>query len=644
MSDIGNSFGESPLFSFGTVDSTVHGEPAFATEAAEEGAANNRNLIRVHDAYGRELFLSRQQWRELVLPAHLAKVRDEPAALAAAILQALRYGFAADVVEVAGHLARTDANAERGAVVHAVVQRETGCLAEAERVLGDFVATHGPTGAVMTNLAKVQFARGQVEAGRDTLWRGLELDPNQDEGVGWYLSLHEEQGGEPAVREALQRLAALPGAWRARLWQAQTALHRRELDAALALYREAIDLAPRPVPADLLMQMGGDLGNAAHLPELLTLVVPHFDLELHGLQVAGNLIKAQLDLGRLDEARALLDRLYACRRPDWKPALDHWDRELAKACIATAPVPPEARVAFAMLQGDGPVWLPPESPAIELFPAATGTPVRIAFLGSSGETMAVGHAVTATPSDGPGRLSRALPLFLAEQVFFGGRTQVRPLMPWASGDTTAFVFCSAPWPEDEAAQQARLLDPPADYVVVTHLRVVADPWRVELRLVRTIDAKEVGRIESKFPMHEPEAALRKLASDLVELLREEAGVKPPEAPSPYQVPSGIAFPNYLLRLEQLLAVRCHAAEAGGAADLHGEREIIEGMLHLCLVQPGNLVLRLLLAETIRRLAKLVPQIVAEFREKIMLLQAEHPLKGPTQAVLKRLLGEVYPEP
>ena len=53
------------------------------------------------------------------------------------------------------------------------------------------------------------------------------------------------------------------------------------------------------------MQISGDLGNAAHLPELLQLVEPHFVAEVHGLPVGNNLIKAHLDLGQLDAARGL---------------------------------------------------------------------------------------------------------------------------------------------------------------------------------------------------------------------------------------------------------------------------------------------------------------------------------------------------
>ncbi len=634
-------FGKKVTVSVGAVNSTVGTGPAPTGAPPPADPARVADGIRVYDAYGRELSIPREQWREHVLPGHLAKVRDEPDLLAASLLEALRNGFADEVLDSAEHLAQTDPDAERGTVVLALVHRECRRGAEAERVLREFLAVHGETGVVLANLGDLLAERGEDEESAEVLGRALELDPNLDNALARYLAQRRSAGGEAAVGNALRELAERPGSWRARLWLARDALRERRLEAALGLYREALELAPRPVPADLLVQMSGDLGNAAHLPELLTLVGPWFDVGVHGLPVGNNLIKALLDLGRLDEARTLLDRLHACRRPDWKASLERWDGELARARVAITPVPPEAQVEFVMLHGDGPVWLPPASPAAELFPAPGGERLRIAFLGSSGETVARSGKVVAQLSDGPGRVSRALPVFLAEQVFFHGHAQVRPLMPWVRGDATAFVFSGDPWPAGEAARQAGLLEPAADYVVVTHLRVVADPWRVELRLVRTIDAQVLGTLEADFPMHRPEEALLRLARELIALLEARAAfvVEPP--PAAYRVPEGGHFAHYLLRLEQLLAVRCHMADETAERDLHGEREIVEGSLHLCLAQPDNVVPRLLLAEVLRRMVKLVPQVVAEFREKIELLQREHPLAGAERAVVGRLFDELY---
>jgi hypothetical protein len=82
-----------------------------------------------------------------------------------------------------------------------------------------------------------------------------------------------------------------------------------------------------------------------------------------------------------------------------------------------------------MLVGDGPVWLPKQSPAGQLFPEPAGETVRIAFLGSTAELAMPGDKPTRQLSDSAGRMSRAIPLFLAEQIRFNGRARVHPVVP-----------------------------------------------------------------------------------------------------------------------------------------------------------------------------------------------------------------------
>ena len=55
------------------------------------------------------------------------------------------------------------------------------------------------------------------------------------------------------------------------------------------------------------------------------------------------------------------------------------------------------------------------------------------------------------------------------------------------------------------------------------------------------------------------------------------------------MPDVVYLANYLLRLEQLLAVRCAGMDGVSPAFLNGEREIIDGNLQLCLWCPDNVV-------------------------------------------------------
>jgi tetratricopeptide (TPR) repeat protein len=519
-----------------------------------------------------------------------------------------------------------------------------GRLDEAEKVFKGFIAKHGEDGVILTNLAKVYSAQKKDVKAQETLWHALELDPNQDNGMGWYYAIHQEPGGEEAGREALRRVGALPGSWRAQLWLARFALQAGRLEEAVGIYQGCLARMTKPVPVDFLRQMSGDLGQTGHLPELLNLTEPHFDIHLHGLQVGNNLIKSHLDLGQLDAARQILDQLFALNRMDWKKTLSFWDAEIAKARLATSGPLDQNALKLAMLPIEGPVWLKPSSPATELFPAKSAEPPTIAFLGSSAEINSNSKPYEPQMSDGPGRASRALPLFLAEQVEFQSEARVQVLFPWIMNESCGFVLSGVAWKDDEAANYARQGEIKSDYVVTTFLKATAEPWVAELRLIRTIDARCLGTLNTSFAPAKPQEAIPELARQLLTLLAREAEVKLQSAPPLYQVPAGEQFPVYLLRLEQLLAVRCGGIDGVNAGFLSGERDIIDGNLQLCVACPGNVSARIMLAQTLLSMKRVRPGILPEFKEKIALLQKEKPLPEPANAVVQRLLNEGFMEP
>lgn len=615
--------------------------PPLPPPVPPQDPAKDPNLIRVHDAYGREMFITRQQWRDNVLLGNLQKVWDKPDDLYQMILSALNDGFRADVLDAARHLHQIDPDHERGACLWGIVLLEEGRLDLAETVFKNFIAQYGETGAILTNLAKVHSNRGDHAKAEATLWHALELDPNQANGGGWYAAIHRERGGEEAEGAALRQLAQIPGSWRPQLWLARAALQGRDLTGALALYHQALSKV-RPVPADALMQISGDLGNAGHLTELLALTAPHFDPSAHGLQVGNNLVKAYLDLGQIDAARAILDQLYALNRPDWKPHLSYWDTEIAKARVAIASPMEPVDLQVTMLTIDGPVWLKRTSPAAELFPAHDADPLRIAFLGCSAEVPTNSQRVERQMADARGRLSRSIPLYLAEQLEFGSNVQAQTLVPWITNDDGGFILAGAAWSDEQAAAPARQGEIKNDYVVSSHLKTGTEPWLAQLRLIRTIDGACVATAESELSPEHPAEGLLALRQHLLRLLSQETDIISRPAPPAYAIPAGNDFPYYLLRLEQLLAVRCGAltAEKGGSF-LSGEREILDGNIQQCIAYPQSISVRVLMAQTLWTMKLARPDILPAFKDHVALLQREYPLPEPAQSVIQRILNDAF---
>jgi tetratricopeptide (TPR) repeat protein len=603
--------------------------------ATAEELRSDPNLIRVFDKYGRELFVSKDEWRKNILPGALRERWAKPDELYQTIVAALNDGFRSDVVAAAQRLYEIDPVRGRSACLWGIVLMEENRLDDAERVLRQHVEHHGEDGYVLTNLAKVHAKRGDNARAEAVLWRALEVDPNQENALNWYSSLQAERGGDAARQAALERVAAQRGSWRAQLWLARTALARKDVAEALRLYRECLARNSHPVPGDVLMQISGDLSNAGYLEEALAVVTPEFDAQVHGLLVGNNLIKANVDLRRLGDARRILDALYAQRRPDWRTHLSFWDTEIAKVRLEQERAATPANLALAVLVADGPVWLRPDSPAAHLFPPKASTSTIVAFLGNSAELATKPERPTPQLADAPGRISRALPLFFAEQIELATDARTRTLIPWV--ESGGFALFGTPLSDEDALTYSR--DPAqSDYLVVSHIEAKSDDWNVTARVLRTSDGERLAELHETFAATAPTESIQRMARQLRELFVRIGAARSQPLPDKYAVPQAEYFPEYLLRLEQLLAVRCTPT---GSTDgfLSGERDIVAGFIDLCLRTPESVSSRLLLAQLLLAMAHTRPNVVQEFADNVTALQQEHPLSKPAHECVQGIFAE-----
>lgn len=611
-------------------------QPAAPTQATPPNAPV---MVKVWDNYGRMMEIPREEWRTKVLPGNFKQHWNNADGLANLIISSLHDGFIADSLDAARQLHRIDPQPHRGATLLGVIFLQLKRFEEAERVLSDALRRHGEDGSLLTNLAKAYSGRGDEALAERTLWRGLEVDPNQDNALLWYAVLHRERGGESAETEAFRRVAALPKSWRAQLWLARRELEKKNVVAAMNWYREALRQL-KPVPADALMQISGDLGNAGFLKELVEICSPHFDVKQHGLQAGNNLIKALVDLKEAPSARRILEQLYAEQRPDWREHLLFWEREIDKLDKGYGPVSENEKIEISMLTLDGPIWAREGSPFSELLPMKANDAVNIAFLCGSAEVPPTGHGdkVVSQPADPPGRVSRGLPMFLAEQVHLRTRARSTVFVPWLKRG--GFVLSGVPWNMDSLAS----MDVKADYIVLLHLRAVQQPWQAQLNIVRKIDQKILASWERAFDPSNSAESVERITDELLHELKVQAEVKVLPTSEWLFPPGGASLPFYIGGLEQSLAVSCAGLAPDTRPFLHAERSIVEFLLDLCLREPQNVAARLLFLTTLEKESKSRPDVVREYCDRIERLQREHPLVQPAQglaeAAVKRIISAI----
>jgi len=222
-------------------------------------------------------------------------------------------------------------------------------------------------------------------------------------------------GLDPSAPSVGQRLAA-----------ARERLDAKDLQGALAIYEEV--LASAGDRADVLVAISGDLGSTGNIPQIIELVAPRYDAQRHGSAAGINLVQAYLAVRDADAAQHVLDILFALKRPELDDRLHGFSNAIAElisegAVKGIPHVDPKAgaphEIGLALVTLSKPVWAYGLESFEEILPKKEGRPRRVAFaqLALPGAYPDVGAAMR-QPEDELGRLSRALPLWLAETFYF----------------------------------------------------------------------------------------------------------------------------------------------------------------------------------------------------------------------------------
>jgi tetratricopeptide (TPR) repeat protein len=332
--------------------------------------------VTMLDEQGKEIKVSRQEWLAEVLPEGLRRAWDEPEALYAVLVAAINMKAGAALNDAMRRLAEIDKNPERPLVLQGVLLMQTGNPAEAEKLFRSFLEQHGPTASILTNLAKIQYDRGEKVEAEATLQQALALDANLEGTLGWHLAVLRQRGGDAAAEAELRKLAEEPRNWRARLWIAGGLLKQKRNADALELYRRIV--AQADLPPEGLVQMTSDMGRAGMAREMVDLIHPVYDLKTHGPMVGLNLLQGMITAGMSMEAADLLVELDSIKHPAMTEILKDMSNRLVERTAAAKRNTPaavagggEVKVGAVPLINpvwtgwlNKPQWLPPQ-PALD---------------------------------------------------------------------------------------------------------------------------------------------------------------------------------------------------------------------------------------------------------------------------------------
>lgn len=606
-----------------------------AQEIAPTSSANE--LITAYDSYGRQIKVTRSEWRDKLLQPNLEQSWKEPDKLYGLILSALDDGFVHEVIEASSQLLAIDPDQERSHVLRGIVLMESGQLDKAHEVLQAAVAKVGQTGTLLVNLAKIYAKQGDAETAEKTLWRALELDPNQDNGLLWWLSIQREQEGESGYTRALQKAGSIPHSWRPQLWLAREHLGRGDIAEAKALYEAVLRVDHHN--DDALMMMSGDLGQHGQAKLAIELIAPIFDPQHDDPRAGFNLLQAYLEIGLYDEGEALLSRLYARGLTPFKAHLDHYAAEFhkhrSKESASTVTQVPEP-VQFESLVFKVPVWHTSLHNPTWLFsqkPATTARVTCVSFTKRLSQTQKLEQNAHGEREDELGRLTRAIPLYLAESIHYWTDLSSCTAIPVIKGGGPVVFGADA----DDAALCDRFAADSA-FVLTGQMDDSQKRWQIVFRLWDC--AARTCLLEESIETTPEEIGAAVLVFEQ-RMLTELAATRANPLDAFYRRPEHPTMGAYLVMLGQSLTLSLAANDVIPKESIWGERNILESPLYMALQQPEAEVFKFLFISDLAKAHHYQSSCVPEFKARTLQLVAEARQAGSPAAHLAPLVWHLF---
>ncbi len=303
-----------------------------------------------------------------------------------------------------------------------------------------------------------------------------------------------------------------------RLAAARAKLEAHDLPGALAIYEEL--LASAGERADVLVTISGDLGARGHVAQIIELVAPRYDAERHGPATGINLLQAYLVTRNPDAAQHVLDILFALNRPELETRLHGFSNAIAEMIHERhAPLDPGAVAHVAEVPKVGlitiskPIWsYGLEAVAAQVLPPKAGRLRKLAFaqLALPGAYPDPAAAM-ALPEDELGRLSRALPVWLAETFYFSSAYAPIAAVGLLSrpGLAAQPMIFAAEWSVENLRQLVETSEG-IDYIFTGALKAAGEEFEVQLRVWEVKKMRERKTFAAKWTRATADAELAKL--------------------------------------------------------------------------------------------------------------------------------------
>lgn len=490
---------------------------------------------------------------------------------------------------------------------------------EAKSILESYIAKYGETGYVLTNLAKVYANENNNVKTEELLWKGLQLDPNQDNGIEWWIAINNEKGGKPAYLDELKKLSSVNRSWRPQLWLAREALEQKDLPTAVEYYKHIISLA-KDGP-DVLMQISGDLGKNGYYNEIFSLILPIYDPYKHGVWPGINILQAYLEGARYDEGSEFLKKMFALNRPDIREKLSEFSTQFdSKLRNLPRTVDDKQKISAGIVSIDKPIFFYGLKGVDWFLPEVKRNGAKIGLMPLAAISTQKNKTTIIQQETDAGRLTRSIPLYIGERLFFETNSYSQVLVTVTKKDgglITSGTELGVDYFLDAIAKSKDKLE--FDYYISGSLSETDATWEIALSIWDCKSQQKIKSLTQKTSSDLIGQTVKSLANDLFKFLKERgslAAIKPVDY---YKPVADNLIGHQLLSYGQALVQVLVVNEHGTKDTISGERSILRNSLDLALWAPESTLPKVLFISSLVKSYSYGSDIYQEFKEYVIKL-------------------------
>ncbi len=582
--------------------------------------SNQRDeMIECYDAYGRKMLISKMEWLNKVLPDQIQKHWNDPSALYNDILLSIKDGLSESVIDAAQHLKEIDNIKERGYVILSIVYMKNNRNRDAQSVLEEYIKVYSKTGTILTNLAKAYEAQGMHQECMNILWEGLQLEPNQENGLAWWLAIKKEEGGTQAYVQALYEASTIPGSYLPQLYIARNYIENQDLDTALNMYRQII--VEHGDKDDVLFVISGDMGKAGLVLEMLDLVSPLYKINVNDERIAFNLLQAYKMTKNVEEGQRLISQLMQLNRPDLKQYLLGMSNEFEKMKDDVDQEDIKGTPPMEMCSLSKPIWHYSLGDIKCLkTPNKDDADVKIGILVYSNTHEKMGLEAHLEKETNIGRLTRSLPLFLHEIFHYDTDYQAITFLPVIQG--VGPVVSGSEWSDDMLIQLAKAEG--LNWIVTGNVTISDDVLCIASKLINVFDnttesMKDTMQLSNMgVPLMEHVLKVFHYITKLQLIHKNSFG---------YCIPKAEYLLEYLNTLGQSLTQTLIVNGIASYEKMYGERNIMNDYVMCCLHMPSIPQLPVILASGLVKSKAYRSTVYLEFKEQALTLIDDYEKRG-----------------